>query len=227
MININIPTEKVLNLKSQGLGTAQIIATLQKDRYTQQQIADALAQANLKIGVGNLGPRPPSKVPYPPVQGYQESEPMPPEDFSIEIPEPPSPPTQAKSPEMSKPRKIHPPEMIRDPRGDLERIEEISESIIQEKWEEVMKNIGNIPLWKEKVNTEILSIKQEVIRTQQRFDNLEKAILGKISRYDDSVRDLGSEMKALEKVFERILTPLTTNIKELTKITNDLKKTKK
>ena len=229
MIPIEIPTDRVLNLKGQGFDNAQIIKMLQKENYSQQQIADALMQASMKAGVGSMTP-PKSQinVPYPPVQGYQESEPLPQEDFAIEIPEPPIPPASMATAKKMKP--VQSPQkalQLEETRERADRIEEIAESIIQEKWEELVKNIGNLTLWREKINTDTLSIKQELIRTQQRFENLEKAILGRITRYDENIRDIGSEMKALEKVFERIITPLTTNIKELTKITNELKKVKR
>ena len=46
---------------------------------------------------------------------------------------------------------------------------------------------------------------------------------GKVREYSDDMRSIHTEMKALEKVFEKILEPLTDNIKELSKITEDLK----
>ncbi len=109
-------------------------------------------------------------------------------------------------------------------RGDVERIEEIAESIINEKWEDLISNVGNIVMWKEKVQTDIRSIKQELIRVEERFENLQKAILGRVEDYNRTISTVGTEMKALEGVLERILQPLVSNIKELSRITEDLKK---
>jgi len=210
------------------MDTSEIISSLQRDKYSQQQIADALAQANMKSAMPFNKPK--LNAPFPPVQGYQESDPLPQDDFSMEIPEPPAPPMATIPPKQPK-KMVMPREerqMPQDtPRERVERIEEIAEAIVQEKWDDLAKSMGNISVWKEKVNMDILSLKQEVIRTQQRFDNLERAILGKMGKYDENVRDLGSEMKALEKVLDRILSPLTTNIKELGKITEELKKVKR
>ena len=108
-------------------------------------------------------------------------------------------------------------------REEIERIEELAESIIREKWDDLLRDMGDVSLWKEGIKTEISSIKQELVRTQERFENLQKAILGKVKDYDKNTRDLGSEMKALQKVFEKILSPLSSNIKELSKITKELK----
>ena len=70
---------------------------------------------------------------------------------------------------------------------------------------------------------ELVAVKQEVLRLGQRFANVEKSLLGKVSEYDEHVLNVTTEMKALEKVFEKIVQPLTSNIKELNKITRDLK----
>ncbi|MBI4158775.1 hypothetical protein HY500_00780 [Candidatus Woesearchaeota archaeon] len=105
-----------------------------------------------------------------------------------------------------------------------EEIQEIAESIIEERWQEFMARAGDFEIWKERTDREIISMKQEIIRTQDRFNNLQKAVLGKVSEYNENILNIGTEMKALEKVFEKILDPLVTNIKELERITNKLKK---
>lgn len=104
------------------------------------------------------------------------------------------------------------------------QIEEIAESIVDEKWEDFLEKIGDINLWKENVNNELISVKQEIIRTQDRFTNLQRAILGKVNEYNQSISNISTEMKALEQVFQKILQPLTSNIKELSRITEKLKK---
>ena len=103
-------------------------------------------------------------------------------------------------------------------------VQEITESIVDEKWDELMDRVGDLRLWKEKINSDMTSIKQEILRTQNRFENLQKAVLGKVHDYNENIININNEMKALEKVFEKILQPMTENVKELSKITNKLKK---
>ena len=107
---------------------------------------------------------------------------------------------------------------------DTERIQELVETIIQERWEDLMQKMGNLPAWKERVAIDLSGVKQELMRLEERFEQLQGAILGKVKDYDEGVRSIHTEMKALEKVFERILEPLTSNIKELDRLTKDLKK---
>lgn len=109
---------------------------------------------------------------------------------------------------------------------DLEKFQLLAENIIHEKWEELISSVGNITLWKEKMSSDIISMKQEIIRIEERFENLQKAILGRVEEYHKTISDVGTDVKALEQVFEKILQPLTSNIKELNRITEDLKKRK-
>ena len=73
------------------------------------------------------------------------------------------------------------------------------------------------------MNNELIAIKQEIIRTQDHFKNLQGSVLGKVGEYNQNISNINTEMKALEKVFQKILEPLTTNIKELSRITEKLK----
>ena len=109
------------------------------------------------------------------------------------------------------------------PPPDIDKIHEIAEGIINERWEEFVAHIGDLAVWKERTETSILSIKQEIIRINQRFENLQTAVLGKVTEYDADIKDVHTEMKALEKVFEKITEPLVVNIKELGRITKELK----
>jgi len=113
------------------------------------------------------------------------------------------------------------------PAVDIERIHEIVETVVNERWEELITKTGNLPVWKERVNMNIIAIKQEIVRLNERMENLQNSVLGKVKDYDQGMKDVQSEMKALEKVFEKILEPLVANIKELDKITKDLKNTRR
>ncbi len=109
---------------------------------------------------------------------------------------------------------------------DTERIHEIAEAIINERWEEFLARVGDLAVWKDRAETNLIAIKQEIIRINQRFENLQNGVLGKVKEYDQDMRDVHTEMKALEKVFEKISEPLVMNIKELGRITQELKRVK-
>ena len=107
---------------------------------------------------------------------------------------------------------------------DTDKIHEIIEKVVSERWEDMTSKMGDLVGWKQKVDMNILGTKQEVIRVSGRLENLQNSILGKVGDYDKGIRGIHSEMKALEKVFEKILEPLISNVKALEKITSDLSK---
>ena len=112
------------------------------------------------------------------------------------------------------------------PQIDIDRVHEIIEAIINEKWQDIMGSVGNLAVWKEKTNNDLIAVKQELLRLEERFEQLQGAVLGKVKDYDEGIRGVHTEMKALEKVFEKILEPLTSNVKELNRITQEMKKIK-
>lgn len=111
-----------------------------------------------------------------------------------------------------------------EPKETEEKIQEVAELIVDEKWDDMTKRIGNLGLWKSRVETEITSIKQEIFRMQNTFQGLQNAIAGKLDDYNKNIMNVNSEMKALEGVLQKILEPLSQNIRDLNKITNELKR---
>lgn len=109
-------------------------------------------------------------------------------------------------------------------RVNYDAIEEIAESIIGEKWGDLVKGVGDLKIWKEKIDIDLSGVKQEIVRMQRRFEGLQNSVTGKVSEYGEGIIELGSEIRALERVLEKIITPLTTNIKDLQKVTDKLKK---
>lgn len=112
------------------------------------------------------------------------------------------------------------------PRETEEFIQEIAESIINEKWERVSEEFGDLAAWKDRVNIDTQAIKQEILRIESRLDNLQTTIIGRLGEYDSHITGVGTEVKALEEVLKKIMQPLNTNIKELSRITEDLKKSR-
>ncbi len=107
---------------------------------------------------------------------------------------------------------------------DKERIEEVAEAIIDEKWDELVKNINKIIEWKNKSESKISSLEQQFKDLKNDFDKLHQAVIGKIGEYDQNILNVGTEIKVMEKVFQKVLPTLTENINELSRITKGMKK---
>ena len=228
------PINKIVELKSQGQSNTDIIRTLQEQGYSFQQISEALNQAQTKETIE--GANPPAtettssgemqpSVLYnqePPQETQQEAQVNPP---ALQAPTPRSQ-TPAFSSEVQP--QFWPEQQMPLPSQTLgtstEDIEEIAESIIAEKWQKVAEELGDMAAWKERTTTDLEAVKQEIMRVENRFENLQNSILGKVKEYDQSVSDVSIEIKAVGKLLSNIVTPLTNNVKQLEKLINNLKK---
>ncbi len=105
-----------------------------------------------------------------------------------------------------------------------ESVEEMIETIIDEKWEELMKNINKVIEWKNKADAKVNSLEQDFKDLKADFDKLHNAVLGKIADYDQNIINVGTEIKAMEKVFQQIIPTFTENVNELSRLTQSIKK---
>lgn len=101
--------------------------------------------------------------------------------------------------------------------------EEVAEAIVDEKWSEFTKELGKLNEWKEATNSRLDKMDQSVNDMKADLENLHKAIVSKISEYDKNLLDVGTEIKAMEKVFQKVLPELTGSVAELSRITKTAK----
>ncbi len=200
----DIPLDQVNAMKTQGYSNNQIIQSLQRDGYTSSQIFDAISQSEML-----------NKVPS---QNSFNAQPIMQQAESVQMP----PPMQQQG--------INMPPMQGMPSMGMNTIsmsgpstEEIVEAIIDEKWNELVKDINKIIEWKQKADTRIGSMEQQMTDLKEQFDKLHQAILGKIGDYDKNMMDVGAELQAMEKVFSKVLPGFVDNVNELTRITDKMK----
>ena len=230
----NIPLGIVLGLKAKGLSNSQIIEILQRDGYKTYQIFDALSQAELKSASPiSAEQKPAYPQPNPATQSVTPSIMESPQPGSSPIPEfmgenisgpsanaqlVPQPDQEFKAQtETEVPVVGEPTDAI------TEKIEEITEAIIDEKWNEFIVNVNKIIAWKERTEARMTALEKRMDDLKASVDQLQKAIAEKIGEYDKHVTDVGVEIKAMEKVFQKVLPTFTANINELSRITEELK----
>jgi hypothetical protein len=194
-----LPVDQVATMRQQGMTNNQIVQALQRDGFDTTQIFDALNQADMQATGA-------------PQQGYDQ--PMP-QDMG-------APDPYAAEPYPQQPMDYGAPPSVAG--GERERIEEMAETIIDEKWDELIKNINKIVEWKDKTEQRISKMEQQMVDLKDHFDKLHKAIIGKISEYDQNIINVGTEVKAMERVFQKILPTFTENVNELSRITKGIKK---
>ncbi|MCH8520212.1 MAG: hypothetical protein LAT82_05665 [Nanoarchaeota archaeon] len=97
------------------------------------------------------------------------------------------------------------------------------ESVLEDKWEDITKNVRKVVEWKDKVESQITLVKEDIVSLQDAFSTLEKRLISKLNNYDKSILDVGSEIKALDKVFQKVTPTLVNNVTELGRIAKELK----
>lgn len=190
----DIPVDKVIGMRQQGISNNQIVQTLQRDGYRSDQVFDAMNQADIKGSVGPVQP-----APFQPSQIENPMQSQPP----ISQPQPPPQQTDSK-----------------------ERIEELAEVIIDEKWNELVKDINKMIEWKEKVESRLDAMEQKITDVSNSIESLNRTITQRISQYDKNITNVGTDLKAMEQVFSKILPKFTENVNELSRITSTQKKKK-
>jgi hypothetical protein len=101
--------------------------------------------------------------------------------------------------------------------------EELIEAIIEEKWEELLKDLTKLAEWKQSITNRVTIQEQKFEDLRREFDKIHSVIISKIEDYDRNMSNVGAEVKAMEKVFSKVLPLFTENVAELAKITRELK----
>ncbi len=111
------------------------------------------------------------------------------------------------------------PEPTNDMGNMYERIEEITESMSDERWDDLIIEVKKIIDWKEKVEEKQTLITNDLQKLKEDFKVLHQGVLGKLEDYDTRMQDVGTELKAVGKVFKDVIPTFVENVKELKAIT--------
>jgi len=174
----------------------QIIG-LQQQGYSNNQIIQALQKAGYTPAEISDAMNQISAM-----QGVEPFQPMP-------LPDQGTPPNALSSP-FSSP-------------SSQDEFERIAEKIVQEKVNELRKEHDALNVWRDKTSERLDKLEQGLQDVKMDLDGLHKAIVQKIGEYDRNLVDVGTEIKAMEKVFSKVLPSLTENIQELSKATKVVK----
>jgi hypothetical protein len=186
-------------MKQQGYSNNQIIQTLQRDGYNSAQIFDAISQSEMASGM--------------PIENDQLN----PQTQQLGQQLPPIPQSMPQMSPMS-------PMMPQMSLGGLQTSpEELVEAIIEEKWNDLVKDINKVIEWKQKADAKIVAMEQQVLDLQSQFDKLHQAIIGKVGDYDKHILEVGTQLQAMEKVFGKVLPTFIDNVSELSAITQRVK----
>jgi hypothetical protein len=102
--------------------------------------------------------------------------------------------------------------------------EEMIEAIIDEKWNDLLSDINKVIAWKEATEGRITKMEQQMMDLKESFEKLQQAVVGKVGEYDQHILEVGAEVKAMEKVFSKVLPVFTDNVAELARISDAMKR---
>ena len=225
------PTSLILEMQKSGLNDAEIIERLREQGYTDRDINDAINQAKVKQTIKTeefqeparqapaLAPLPnPEQNVATPITGQRG------EFVPTPSPTPASQPTTTTAPEMQYEYE-QPSYEGYEGYGDYgtaattEAFEEIAESIIEERWRAFMEKVGDLQAWKERTEKEISRIEKRIEKIDDALTSIHTALLTKVDEYGKGVRNLGTDVKAMEKAFSQVLQPMMKKAKEIKGIT--------
>lgn len=101
--------------------------------------------------------------------------------------------------------------------------EELIEAIIDEKWNELVDDINKIIDWKNRADSRLATIETSLKNLRNEFNNLHQGVLGRIGDYDKNLLNVGSELKAMETMFSKVLPSFMENVQKLDSIANKKK----
>jgi hypothetical protein len=113
-----------------------------------------------------------------------------------------------------------------EPAVDKEQIEEMAEAIIDEKWKVFEKDLKVLLHWKGNMESKMAHFDQQLQDLSNSLNNTQKSLLSKVSDYDKNISNVGVEIKAMEKVFQKVLPSLTENVNKLERITKSARSKK-
>ena len=225
-----VPTSQVLQFRKEGLSNNQIVQTLQRSGYRTDQIFDAMNQADLQSAAPLEGAVPLDQADMPPPP---QTAPAYPEERPMSAPQPLSAPQPMSAPQAMAPPEQYPypqpaPAAIGQgpavPTASDERMEEIAEAIIEEKWQDLVKDVTKVVEWKRVVETRMTQLEQKTEDVKSDVQQLNKALFDRMDRYDKSVGKMGITVKAMEEVFRKTLPTLSESVSELSRLAGAKKK---
>jgi hypothetical protein len=192
-MNGEIPIQKVIDMRSQGFANEKIIESLLSEKYTYQQIRDAIQQAEIKKNISS-----------------QEISPAPiaQEEGAAKMQEQTSRPAQNS---YSMP-------MQRTSGINIDEIQRILEEIISEKWKESEEVIRNMIEWKAVMSTKMKELETRISEFNLRVDAMNNSLGKKAEEFNQTMADVDTEVKALDKALNKLIPALSDNISELKEI---------
>lgn len=235
--------EQVMQMKQQGIPDDYIIQSLKDQGIEPKEINEALSQSTVKSAIGEqqgttietefqkrpIQTQQPTELPretMPVTEQTQTPENMQPSMMPSESQQAPEiqpreyPQEQFAYPQYSQPQQYQ--EEYYQP-SDIETINEIAEQIMEEKIQELKKQISSLTKLKQEISPEIQNLKKRLEKVENTINELQMAVLKKIGEYGENIKNISNEMKATQESFSKMINPVLDNQRKSEEPTEDEK----
>jgi len=178
---------RVMEMQQQGYPDDQISTILSEEGISPKEIADALNKSQIKAAV--YQPEYPAE--YPEAQFAQQAAPGGGEAAGGM----PSGPSQSKYPEYVQGM-------------SSETVSEITEQIVTEKLNNVLKPIADISAFKESSLKKVSMIDDRLKKVESLIEELRSAITRRIGDFGQNVEEIKNEMSMMQDTFSKALKPI-------------------
>lgn len=215
--------DQITQMKKQGIPSNQIIQNLIQQGISPKEINEALSQSEIKNEITSQDNQMYSDM-QPSISSqyssdnqtssinqqdnYQQSYPEYHQGFS-------EPQTQNYSNQTTENYKYDYPEYQQPGGSDIETINDISSQIVEEKIKNFKKEFSNFINFKKESENKIEEIDKRLTKIEEKFEELQMAIIRKIGDYGEEIKNLSTEMKYTQDSFGKIINPLIEKTKEI------------
>ncbi len=221
----DVPVQAVISMKDRGMTNEQIIEQLKSQGYSLQAIRDSLTQAEVKKNAISQAPIPP-EPPKPPANEMPELPPLP---GANNQPQPIKEPEQEEAitspvrsgPGLNTTQSMNIKPSVKDVK--IDEIERILEEIVDERWKDVTKKVNDIENSRIKDETRINELSKRISEVTSRVDEMSSVVMSKVEEYKKTMSDVDIEIKALEKVMQKLVPSMAEQVKELKDVVSGLK----
>ncbi len=189
---------EVKEMQSRGLQDSEIIQKLTERGVSPLEIQQALEQSNIKTAV--QGDMQPSLL-------GQESQEYNPNQQQPEYPQPSQEQPQEAYPQYQQYSQTQYPQ-YQDYQPASDTISEISEQIVEEKLNQVKKEISKLAEFKTLSIKKLEDLNNRLERIESMLDKIQEGILGRFSEHIQNTQEIKQEMGMMQESFSKALNPL-------------------
>jgi len=125
-------------------------------------------------------------------------------------PGPPGPPSQAEAPPAP-------------PAGPEKSTEELIESIVNERLTDVTTKLESLDTSRVDTKEDLQEIKETLTEIKGKYISLQEDSSIRLEEYSKELENVGAQIKAMQKVLQKVFPAIAENVHQLTQIVQDMK----